>query len=308
MSQNQSQIFDFTYLTHSLEYYLCTVIGNIGIIANILNIIVCTRKRLQQNTMGFYNILMSSFNILTIIFFGYLTLFSQSIGQEQLLLKSDASCKLISFFNRVFAQMSSWLSVMVTLDRMLCIGYTKRFKFIENKRNLAFIVLGLFAILCFINIPNLFNQVKTQTGTMSKDCKSSRVISVLRDGITILSRFLLPITLQVIISGMLFKVRNRAKVSRSLNKEYKFAFTIIILNLVLIITEFPLIVSLIFVNIYGYNQTFISNTSIESAIASFAYICSYVFAAFIYVSLFFVNFLTNKIYRRECLKTLHIIS
>ena len=79
MSLNKSEIvLDLTNLTHMAQYYFCIVICNKGIVANILNILVCLRKELLKNTIGFYNILMSTFNILTLIFVGYLNEFAHS--------------------------------------------------------------------------------------------------------------------------------------------------------------------------------------------------------------------------------------
>ena len=281
------------------------IICNIGFATNSLNILVSTRRALLlKSTMGYYNILMSIFNILTLSVVGYLDLFPQSIGHTPLILRSNLNCVLISYFLRVIAQMSTWLNVMVTTDRMLCVFplLSNKFMFIQSKRILSGIVTGLFLAICLLNVSNLFFHLDLQTGM----CTSHTFVILLRDLTAIVTRIVIALILQLVMNTILIykliKARKNLHMPVSLKKEYKFAFNVIILNGVFIVTELPLFVSSILINIYGYNQTLISHASNEAAWASFAYVCSVLFATFFYVSLFFVNFLTNKMFARECKK------
>ena len=297
-------VLDLTYITHAVVYYFCVVICSIGFVTNTLNIVVSARKKLLKSTVGFYNILMSIFNILTLSTVGYLDLFPQSIGHTPLILRSNLNCVLISYFLRVIAQMSMWLNVMVTTDRMLCVFpmLSNKYKFIKNKCILSGIVTGLFLAICLINVSNLFFHLNPHTGM----CTSHIFVILLRDLISIVTRVVIVLILQLVMNTILIykliKARKNLRMPVSLKKEYKFMFNIIILNGVFIVTELPFLVSSILINIYGYNQTLISHASNEAAWASFAYVCSIVFAAFFYVSLFFVNFFTNKMFGRECKK------
>ena len=269
--------------------------------------------------MGYYNILMSVFNNLTLISVAYLNLFSQTIGHESLLVVSNYSCILVLFINKVTPQMASWLNTMVTLDRMICTFHKNRFKFIGDKRKLSLIVVGLFVGICVMNVPNLLYSVQSQSTfdpatnqtTLIKECTATHQVVVIRDVLMSSSRIVLPISLQLgfnaILIKRLFKSKQRAGISHSLSKEYQFAFTITILNLLYFVFELPFLVCLVLINVYGYNQSYISRTSNESAIASFAFMCSYVVSSFVYVSLFFVNVATNKIYRKECIDMWHSI-
>ena len=89
--------------------------------------------------VGYYNILLSTCNILTLLVVSYLNLFPQTIGESPLLFRSEYACILILYSNKVIPQMSAWLYVIVTLDRMLCVVNLNRFKFINNKRTLSLI-------------------------------------------------------------------------------------------------------------------------------------------------------------------------
>ena len=290
------------------------IIGNFGFMANILKILVCCRKELQKNTMGFYNIYMSVNNILAMIFISYLTLFPQSIGQEQLINTSYINCIMISYFLRVFLASSSWLNVMVTLDRMLCVTYLNEFKFIKDKKKLSLIIAGIFIVLCLINAPNFVFKLETQTEfdmftnqtITRKVCISSKLISTIRDGLAVSMRIIIPLILQAVMNSILiyklFKTRHNINMPRSLRKEYKFAFTVIILNIVDFVSDMPFLISTIFINIYGYSQSYVTTTSNEAAIASLAYISSGVLSMFMYVLLFFVNLIFNKVFRKEVRK------
>ena len=293
---------DFTKETYLIQFYECVVLFNKGIVSNIINIVVSLRKELKNSIMSFYNILMSIFNILTLIFVGYLAFFAQSIGQEQLILRTYLNCILISYFIRIFSQMSSWINVMVTFDRMLCIVFIQKVKFTENKKLLTCIVMAIFTLISVINSPNLLFKLEINNSTNQTFCTSSNAIISLRDTVAILMRILIPILLQIIMNSILiyklFKARNNVTISRSLDKEYRFAFTIIILSIISILTELPFIMTTIFINVYGYNQSYISSASNESAIASLAHVCSFLFSSFIYVVLFYVNIITNKLFRK----------
>ena len=275
------------------------------------------RKELQKNTMGFYNILLSIFNILTLISVGYMNLFVESLGYEQLFLKSNMSCASLLFLNRLISQVVSWLNVMVTFDRMLCVSKMKREKYATNKRQLMLILACICMVLSGLNAPNLFFSLKTQATLnlmtnithVETACTSSKSLILIRDMVSTIMRIFLPLMLQASINAVLiyklFTIRNQVKSSRmtfTMKRDHKFAFTIIVLNVIAIITEFPVIVYLAYINVYGYSQSLIVTTSNQSAIASFAYLCTMALSSFTYVALFFVNMATNKLFRRECSK------
>ena len=315
MSLNISNgVINLTAATLSLQYYGCLTLVNIGLVANVLNIIVSMRKELQKNTMGFYNILISVFNILSLIFVGYINFFPQTIGQESYLTRSDYNCKLILYLSKIFPPMASWLNVMVSLDRLLCVYNISRFKFINDKRKLLLIALGLFVTIAAISVSNLLFSVQIEAAfdstinqiTQNRVCTANERVKLVRDTLGTITRIILPVILPFVINALLiYKLvtfRHMAGISRSLRNEYQFVFTIIIFNCVCFIMEMPVLISVIFVNKYGYNETLISRTSNASAIASFAYVCSYITGSFLFVCLFFVNVATNRIFRKECIK------
>jgi hypothetical protein len=310
-------VFDLTDETYSLQFYMCVVIANFGILTNVLNIIVSSRENIQEIVvLGFYNICMSCLNILGLVFIGYLFSFSQSIGRVELISTSIYACLAIPFFARVISTMTSWLNVLVSYDRICAFKVDYSTHFLNNRKHLEIVLFLIFLISCFAQVFNLFFYLESQTQYDSARnvtqtitvCTAPKIIQSMRDIFSALARIILPIILQTIFNCILivrlFKFRKNH--DPALKKEKRLAFTVIIFNVIYILGEVPLMVTSVFINIYGYNQTnYISTSSDESAIASFAYVCSLAFVMFTPHSLLpFLNYLTNTKYRNETKKIL----
>ncbi len=68
-------------------FYSCAI-GIVGfIICNILNIAICLRKKIRQKMMGFYNVVISTWNILTLSF-GFIFYFPPTIHAKDIVLLS----------------------------------------------------------------------------------------------------------------------------------------------------------------------------------------------------------------------------
>ena len=140
-------------------FYSCVIVVTSFLLSNILNILVCLRKRIRKEMMGFYNIIISIWNILALVS-GFVMFFPSSIHIQDLLLVSDFSCVAINYVMRVCVQMSAWLHVFLTIDRYLCVAYNNKLKYIfSNRKRLSLIFVGLFLIFCAINVPNLFFRI-----------------------------------------------------------------------------------------------------------------------------------------------------
>ena len=142
MNTNFNQAIN-NFLTQFI-FYSSVVVATTLILGNILNIAICMRKRIRKEMMCFYNIIISTWNIVTLSI-GLLFYFPPSIIAQDLLLVSDFSCATLNYTLRVSVQMSAWLHVFLSLDRYLCVALNKKLAFIFNDRKkLSFIILGLF--------------------------------------------------------------------------------------------------------------------------------------------------------------------
>ena len=168
-----------------LVFYACIVGIDISILGNIANILVCLRKSIRNEIISFYNIMISIWNILTLVF-GFIAFFPPSIHAQDVLLKSDFACATISFLIRVCTHMASWLYVCLTIDKYLCVAFNNKLAFIFNDRKkLSFIMLGLFGVICLINVPNLFFRLSLNAKS-DLECTSTPLLVPIRNLTTIL--------------------------------------------------------------------------------------------------------------------------
>ena len=301
----------YSFLINQIEYYGCLVLVNIGLIANLLNILISLRKNIQKITMGFYNVVMSVFNILLLIIAGYLNIFPQALGRAQFISNSYYGCNILSYLLRTILQMTQWLNVLITLDRTICVTFPTRFLFIKNKRKLLQIVLAMFVIICILNVINVFFHIEDKSSPLLfanetfnyTVCTSNSLVNLLSATSAMITRIIVPLTLQVVMNAVLiyklFKIKRSVNVSRSLVKEYKFAVTVVVINGTFVASEIPFLVMLTLITVYGYNQSFIMTGSPLSNQLTLAYVCSYVFSAYTSISLFFINVFFNRYYKNE---------
>ena len=313
MSQANITDADFisylNFIQNQNSFYTFTVFVNIGILCNILNIIAFIYKapKNAKMTMRFYNFLISAFNLLTLMA-AYVYFFRRSQNNQYLYLRTDLNCVFISFIIRIFFQMSSWLNVMATLDRLICISFPHKFAFIANKKKLAYIALAIFSIICLLNVPNFMLRLRTSldptTNSTIVACTTSANILAFRDLSGLVLRYVAPFLLLIIFSAFLVGklVSQRKKpISHDMSREYRFAFTIILLNVLYFLTESPNFIMTMYLRVYGVDllSRTIVITSRQEAIVNIVYSFSLEPIAFRCTCLFFVNLLVNKVYRRE---------
>ena len=283
--------------------YVPLVIVPIGLLGNIMNILVCARKPIRKETMGFYYSLMSLFNIPALIV-GFIATYPATSNR---LYASNFDCIAILYTFRIGVQMYAWLNVMAAWDRMMCVTFPIRFKFIYERKFLYTAASILFIFVLLINTPNFFFKIITITSPVDNStqifCTTSISNLVLaRDAISQLMRTVLPFILELILNVILIhkliQSRKRTHVIGSLKREYKFAFTIVVLNFAFILTSLPLLISIVYLNLLNYQ--FKSQTSSETLfVANFFYSIAILFASFMPITTFFVNIACNKLFRHE---------
>jgi hypothetical protein len=299
-------------ITHFL-FYSCSIVVNSFILVNILNILICLRSRIIKEMIGFYNIIISVFNIFTLVL-GSLIVYPITLNLQDLIEISNFSCITITYFSRVSVQMCSWLYVFLSLDRYLCVAYNEKFKFLlNNKKKLSFILTGLFVVILLINVPNLFfkltnvSSFDTRTNQTKSYvlCTATSSVILVRNFIVILFRIALPLLLQIILSILLiyklFKSRHSVGINRDMKKEYRFTRIIIWINICFIITETPLMVTTLYFGILGLKPEYPlnENSSNSLAISTLIFYVASVLGSYMFGSLFFVNAFTNHIFKKE---------
>ena len=286
-------------------FYTFIIASNIGIILNIMNIRTYSRRAFSHKTVGFYNIIMSTFHILSIVT-GYLYFFPASIGKPDLTLASDWACVSILFTISICTQMSSWMNIMVSFDRTVFTLYPHSdfFKIFKSKKNLIWIITGIFMVISICNVPNLFFKVKQDRET--RKCTSSASIVFLRDLSGVILRTALPFMLEFILNAILIhkliKYKKNSTNNPDLRSEYKFSFVIVLVNILFLLTLSPSFITVIYLNIIGYSDANV-NSSRVLAVAQLIYLLTVMLSSFDYLALFFVNFILSSEFRKEFKRT-----
>jgi hypothetical protein len=291
-------------------FYSCVLVVVVFVLGNVLNIAICLRENIRKEMMGYYNVLISFWNILSLAFLTFILYFPQSIQEQDLTLISNFSCASINYITRICIQMSAWIHVFLTIDRYLCLVINrgnKLMSFLKSKKRLSLAFMGLLVLFCFVNIPNLYFTLSSD-GKSNLKCISTPLINQIRNLLIAILRIILPTILQTIFSALIVYKFYKWKKGTSLNridpaieKEQKFSRVILWLNLMFIITEIPFLITTLYFSVLGLVPTYPidMNTSYHLAIWTLAYYVTLVFGLYLFGSLFFVNLLTNKLFQKE---------
>lgn len=292
-------------LREKIAYISLMVVLPFGFITNIISIFVFLRKKFMLETMGFYNIINSIINCVTIIFV-VLDFFIKNITNDLSSL-SDFNCKSITFGLRLFVQVISWLNVFITVDRMISITYPGRFLILKDKVKLLYIILFMICFLAAINTPNLLyyvDQISTNgsNGTVNIYCTATKKVNLARDIIALLFRFFFPIMLTIFFNSFLIykliSVRKKFRTRSSLRREYVFSFSIMAMNCLFILALAPQLIVLIYVNTIQYEIAALRYSK-KVVVALFYLSSTALLTTFNFCFNMVVNLVFNKLFRRE---------
>jgi hypothetical protein len=153
-SSNVNYINSLTNVGAVILLFVCGV----GIVTNSLNIRVCLGENTRKTKMGFYNLIIASFNINILVITVLSAFFSNSY---------QWACLLMPYTQRILYQMISWLNVMVSFDRLYLITYhlnnpNMRHQPKMKRKKPIIIVLVMFMVILSVNVSGLFYYVDTQ--------------------------------------------------------------------------------------------------------------------------------------------------
>ena len=103
--------------------FYSSVIGLDGLIlCNIFNVLICLRKRIRQEMMGFYNVIISFWNILTLSF-ALIFYFPPTIHAQDIALVSDFLCASLNYALRLAIQARFYAVISIFSAHFLVFYY-----------------------------------------------------------------------------------------------------------------------------------------------------------------------------------------
>ena len=195
---------------------------------------------------------------------------------------------------------------MISIDRMMCVVYPYKYKYISNKKTIFGIICGLMLLHLLLNSPkllfkievlNIWNPFINRTQII-RLCTSSKPILMIRDTIDVLTRSVIPFIIQGISSiVMLYSLFKRHSNIPALSElDRKFAFVVLVLNIFFFVTQTPEMIATIYLWQAGVTLSPII-TEKEAMIANFVYALTVLIAGLNPILVFFINLAFNQIFR-----------
>ena len=283
-----------------------TIFGLLGIVLNILGIIGFSRQTFIQLSskaicqQGFFNIAIAVVNIVCLVFI-WLANIPSSINRFPNVWSTSYGCILVKYLEIVFRDMSSWLDMLLAVDRMICITFPRRFLFLKLKKVLAPIMLSVFGFILLIHLENFIGAPKIRVATTPSE-NASRIAlspmcsptSLLSDVILVLMRLIVPLAVMSVSNLVLIYNLIKVKGKRYSKKEATFARSVIALNVLFYVTQLP------FLLVYIIKASLLrEGVSYEWAQVNLAYSLSLAIAALNCIFPTVVSFMLNKLFREE---------
>jgi hypothetical protein len=263
----------------------------VGLVGNTLGFLLLLNKNLKSiGPRDAYLYLFFSDNFYLLQIIGTFLQYSFSLNFPSI---SNISCKLWNYFNYCIAPISAWLIIYISLDRYTSIKFPAwRFTLRKESNQLA-----IFLIIIVINLAfylpvafdyDLKNYYNTSTCNFI-DTFSLELISYMDLGMRVVVPFVLMISLTILLIYELFKSRRRivenflAEENQTFYKEIRLAFTSICFNLIYILTQLPISLTIFYSDYFS----------------NLFYIFTYYFFYLSYAINFYIILVTNSLFRTK---------
>lgn len=303
-STNLSASFEWRYVVNqSLLIAAFYTLIPAGIVMNTIQIFVYFRKKFIKNSMTPFLITLSLNSIFVLVSISLR--FANKIKIFTYEENTDLGCKLASFFIRLFLSGCFWLNFLLTIERLLFILYPNKFKKFQHRNNIIKIILFMYfllSILCspsfFFNSVRTFNSLKNET---ILKCVAHPALSITRMAAIQLFGMFLPFLLMFGTNVILIaKIKNSRKKIGSL-REMNFAFTLIISNILFLISFIPFSIFLVSNLLQVINPMVAKNPEIGSFIALYD-TCAFIIVCYNFSFGLLIQITFNKLFRKEFFK------
>jgi hypothetical protein len=289
-------------ITATVPFYGTIFMTFSGIVLNAFNIVIFNRKSFTNSIRFFYTALSCAdlFSLINCAVIYFPWAFYDDLGTY-----SDFLCRLLWLTRRASIHISSWIQVLITMDRAFSILLNAKYKSIYGRKYLWLSLIGIIVFITAANSGNWFflrseirTQSKNQTIITYRCASPSRQFGFFVNLIGFLLRAVIPFlfmfSLNIVLIYAIYVQKN--KVNKLNKKELNFAITIISNNYLLLIFNMPLILF----QIYEYlpNNPSDELTARLTMLRIIALYINYTYCALTFF--FYLRF--NYLFRKEVLK------
>ena len=293
-------------------FYASIIICPLGLAFNTFSIFIFNRKTFRDMTMSTYNIIIGIVNnaavIITFIYF------VPSYFKIDSLALSPTSCKLLPYLNPVLLQLSSWIDMLIAVDRGIFISFPHRFFFMRKKRIVLTIIACISIFLMLINVGKFESYivysssnvtVKNVTQSLTtKACFVPPHIVFYGNIVIIVIRIGIPFVIMAIANTITVIKLKHVRQERWSEREVAFTRSVVAINTLFFATQLPYLITLIIQIVLTNNGSDpLSKTNLNFTLAFYV---SMAITAYNYSLPCLVNLKFNKLFRDEIFQVFNI--
>ena len=290
--------------------FILPVVLVMGAVGNMFSFIIFSRSRFRKTSFSLYFRVLAFSDTFTLLYI--INDIPNELYDQDLQNRSYFWCKTFRYWLYSIAPVSGWLLVVISLDRMLSIIRPNKFLFLKKKQTQATICFLTLAYNLIFYIP-LIVYKDYQAQENSNSSNSTEIIykcvnleeQNIVNWLDLLNSTLLPFLIMAISTSItvtkLFKSRSKTTAEAKPNtklkqRDTKFAITSVGLNLFFFIFNLPVCVFMVL-------ASFIFFDDVDSKLIFCAVLITYYLN---FGVVFYVNILTNSIFRNELLVILRL--
>jgi hypothetical protein len=230
------------YISEEFVFYSWIIQTIIGFIGNTINIFIFSSKSFRSIPINRYLVFLSIADILMLSMKWSDTV--TSISKKNILI-----CKYARFVTLVLFQFCAWISVLISIDRIVAVINPFRYTKLSTLRHQIIAITGLVILLSALNTPLIFYSKITVNGNKSLCTSISGHQEIGNWVYTIFSLLFISIVIPIIIMAIstamiAFKlVRLKSKLNKSYEREVRYAKTLVAMMVFFIFCNLPICIS-----------------------------------------------------------------
>ena len=263
-----------------------------GFIGNLTAMFMFSRKKYKNTIFSSYFRILTLIDVLVLL--TRIDYFLKDNGKIALRMVSTFFCKSTMYIIYLTPSISSWIMVLISLDRFVSIVMPAKFLFRKQIKyqllacTVAIVYNTLFSIPVIITYEYYLKKTSSNT-TWPKCSHPSYSIDI----IDIINSSMIPFVLMLILTLLILRTifKSRSKTTQTINKkDIRFAITSISLNISFLILKLPH-------SFFTFLEFFL--TEIDESTDAFIYTLLSIFMYSHHGSLFYLTFITNTAFRKE---------
>ena len=282
----------------------CAGFGILSFIANILALIVFSRKKFKNTIFSTYFRIESIYSMLTILIkIDYILLINSKYSFQMI---SNLTCKLYYFVETFIPATSNWILVLISLDRFVSIVLPTKFLFRKQLKFQLVTCLILFSFNVLLASPFIFvyeiynNTLEIKNKTSIFCYMTSPIFDVIDVTLSIIIPFILMITFNIVTIRFIFKSRrNTSSTITNNNKmnDIRFAINSVCLSFSFFILIFPNGLYMIVDYFLFKSSLYKSDESVDISLITFNILL--LFSLLHCGSSFYLTLIVNSMFRKE---------